>query len=202
MRAGSLKLRGMKSFSGTPEALEVGERVFLRAPALGDYEEFYALMTASRSLHRGFVAAPVEPAQFTSLVERCRQPNFESFFVCLKEGGALVGVFNLSEIVRGIFQSAYMGYYAGEPFAGRGLMTEAMQLVLRHTFDELKLHRVEANIQPRNTASLALARRAGFTREGYSRRYLKIDGRWRDHERWAILAEDWRAQKAKVKKTV
>ena len=68
-----------------------------------------------------------------------------------------------------------------------------MQLVLRHAFQTLRLHRVEANIQPGNHASITLARRAGFHREGYSPRYLKIGGRWRDHERWALLAEDWKA---------
>jgi ribosomal-protein-alanine N-acetyltransferase len=74
-------------------------------------------------------------------------------------------------------------------------MTEALQLMMRHAFDDLQLHRLEANIQPGNVASLALVKRAGFGREGYSRRYLKIGGRWRDHERWAILAEDWKPRR-------
>ena len=73
-------------------------------------------------------------------------------------------------------------------------MTEALKLVLRYAFKDLKLHRLEANIQPGNMASVALVKRAGFVREGYSRRYLKICGRWRDHERWAILAEDWKSK--------
>ena len=89
-----------------------------------------------------------------------------------------------------------MGYYIGAPFAGRGYMTEAIRLMLRYAFRDLKLHRIEANIQPENVASIALVRRAGFRREGYSPRYLKISGRWRDHERWAILAEDWKAKRA------
>ena len=109
------------------------------------------------------------------------------------EDGAIVGSLALSQIFRGNFQSAYLGYQIAEPFAGRGYMTEALQLALRYAFRELDLHRVEANIQPENKASLALVRRAGFVREGYSRRYLKIGGRWRDHERWALLREEWRA---------
>jgi len=73
-------------------------------------------------------------------------------------------------------------------------MTEAIALMLRYAFADLRLHRIEANIQPGNVASIALVKRAGFVKEGFSRRYLKIGGRWRDHERWAILAEDWRAR--------
>lgn len=92
------------------------------------------------------------------------------------------------------FRSAYLGYYVGARFSNQRFMTEALQLVLRYAFQRLKLHRLEANIQPGNQASISLVRRAGFVREGFSRKYLKIDGRWRDHERWAILAEDWRQQ--------
>src|SRR5207237_4260491 len=89
-------------------------------------------------------------------------------------------------------QSAYLGYAVGKSFARQGYMREGIELVLRHAFLNLRLHRVEANIQPGNKASISLAQSAGFRREGFSPRYLKIGGRWRDHERWAILADDWR----------
>ena len=98
---------------------------------------------------------------------------------------------NGRQIVRVRLQSAYVGYYAFTPHAGRGYMTEGLTLALRRAFGPLRLHRVEANIQPGNEPSRALARRLGFRREGFSPRYLKIGGRWRDHERWALLAEDW-----------
>jgi len=88
----------------------------------------------------------------------------------------------------------YLGYYVGAEYAGRGYIKEAIELVLKYAFESLRLHRLEANIQPGNLASIAIVKRAGFVREGYSRRYLKICGRWRDHERWAIIAEDWRAK--------
>jgi len=110
----------------------------------------------------------------------------------LKVSRELVGVINVSEIVHGAFRSAYLGYHAFVPHAGRGYMTEGLGLALRWAFGELRLHRVEANIQPGNRASRRLVRRLGFQREGFSRRYLKVAGRWRDHERWALLAEDWR----------
>lgn len=180
--------------SGRGGFIRAGARVLIRAPRAGDRDEFLSLTRASASFHRRWAAPPVTPDEFDGYLERCRRVNFVGMLACRREDGRIVGVFNLSEIVRGGFQSAYLGYYVGALDAGRGYMTEALQLVLAHSFDMLKLHRVEANIQPDNVASIALARRAGFAREGFSRRYLKIAGRWRDHERWALLAEDWRGR--------
>ena len=112
-------------------------------------------------------------------------------YVAVKDDADLVGCINLSEIVRGAFQSAYLGFYAFEPFAGQGLMREAIQLVLVEAFTTLSLHRLEANIQPANERSKRLVESLGFRREGFSPRYLKINGQWRDHERYAITAEEW-----------
>jgi len=103
-----------------------------------------------------------------------------------------MGAIELSQIVGGKFRSAYLGYQIGVPFARQGYMREALATVLTFVFGRYRLHRVEANIQPHNLRSLRLVRSLGFHREGYSRRYLKIGGRWRDHERWALLVEDWR----------
>jgi [ribosomal protein S5]-alanine N-acetyltransferase len=104
----------------------------------------------------------------------------------------MVGVVNLNNLIRGAFHNAFLGYYGFVPYSGEGLMHEGMLLVLNHAFRKLKLHRLEANIQPGNHASIALVQKCGFVREGFARRYLKIGGRWRDHERWAILSEDFR----------
>jgi ribosomal-protein-alanine N-acetyltransferase len=106
--------------------------------------------------------------------------------------GDLAGVINISEIVRGAFNSGYLGHYAFVPHAKRGHMRHGLQAVLQKAFRLHRLHRLEANIQPGNTASRRLVRRLGFRREGYSRRYLEVLGRWRDHERWAITAEEWK----------
>ena len=100
-----------------------------------------------------------------------------------------MGFINISNIVRGFFQSAYLGYYAFAGHERQGLMRAALGLTVRTAFTALKLHRLEANIQPGNVASIALVRSCGFCQEGYSPRYLKIRGRWRDHERWAIVAD-------------
>lgn len=110
----------------------------------------------------------------------------------LRATGEIVGVINLNNVVRGYFQNAAAGYYAFAPHAGKGLMREGMLLVLKHAFRKLKLHRVEANIQPDNLRSIALVKSCGFVREGFSRRLVKVCGRWRDHELWAIRAEGLR----------
>jgi ribosomal-protein-alanine N-acetyltransferase len=174
-------------------ALIFGKRVFLRTPRRGDLQESIALNRASLRLHRGLVYPATQAAEFVTFLKRCRRADSVCCFVCRVEDGAIVGSINLSQIYGGAFRSAYLGYYVGEQFAGQGYMTDALQLMLRYAFEDLQLHRLEANIQPGNIASLALVKRAGFACEGYSRRYLKIGGRWRDHERWAILAEDWKA---------
>ena len=104
--------------------------------------------------------------------------------------GRVVGVVNLNEIVAGVFQSAYLGCYGMAALAGCGLMTEAVRLAAAHAFEVLGLHRLEANIQLGNLRSIALVKRLGFRLEGFSPRYLNIGGEWRDHERWALLADD------------
>ena len=188
-------MRGARLPFGTRAAgVSQHGRVFLRPPARGDREEFVALMRASRSFHRPWATAPTDDERFTAYLADARRPDFEAMLVCRLEDGAIVGFFNLSQIARGSLQSAYLGYAVGKRYARHGYMREALELVLRNAFDNLRLHRIEANIQPDNQASIALARGAGFRREGFSPRYLKISGRWRDHERWAILAEDWRAR--------
>lgn len=172
--------------------LVAGDWVYLRAPSVDDTDEFLEMNRRSLSFYRSVGRPMLDRQRFEAYVARCDQPNFVGLFVCRRTDDALVGCVNLSDLIRGQFHSAYMGYQVFAPYARQGYMTAAMPLVLRRIFTSLKLHRVEANIQPTNTASLALARRAGFEREGYSPRYLKIGGRWRDHERWAITRERFR----------
>jgi len=178
-----------RSFRST--VIEQGPRAYLRVPRPTDKDEFLALANASRDLHRPWVNAPETSREFAAYLSRCQSSTERCFLVCRRDDDALAGVYNLSQIARGFFESAYLGYYAFAPAAGQGLMAEGLDLVLRHTFRKLKLHRVEANIQPGNERSKRLVERAGFRYEGYSPRYLKIGGRWRDHERWAITREDW-----------
>ena len=138
----------------------------------------------SRHHHAPWVAPFTDAAGFEAWFAGGGDGRRVSLVARHGSSGGVVGVINISEIVRGGFQSAYLGYYGMAAYAGRGLMTEAMRLAVRYAFDELGLHRVEANIQPENLASIALVRRAGFRKEGVSPRA------WRDHERWALLADE------------
>jgi [ribosomal protein S5]-alanine N-acetyltransferase len=167
-------------------------RVTIRPPTRGDGPAFLAAAHRSRSLHYPWVSPPATTKAFASYVERAGSESHRGFLVIHRDTGDLVGVINLNNLIRGAFHNAFLGYYSFLPHAGRGLMCEGMQLVLRHAFGKLKLHRLEANIQPGNRASIALVRKCGFIREGFSPRYLKILGRWKDHERWVISSEDFR----------
>jgi [ribosomal protein S5]-alanine N-acetyltransferase len=167
-------------------------RVQLKKPSARDEPRFLEAARRSRGFLRQWAPPPCTSTAYRAYIQRLRKPTHEGRFVVLRASGELVGVINVSEIVRGAFHSAYLGYYALVPHAGHGLMTEGLALALRWVFGTLGLHRVEANIQPGNEASRDLVRRLGFRREGFSPRYLKIAGRWRDHERWALVAEDWR----------
>ena len=161
----------------------------LRPPTEKDQGALLRMVKASRALHEPWVAPPDTPAKFRNYLAGRQLETHQGFF--LTKGEEVVGVFNVNEIVRGNFQSAYLGYYGSAACSGKGYMIEGMRGLLRHLFGKEKLHRVEANIQPGNTASIRLVKKCGFRLEGFSPRYLKIRGRWRDHERWAVTKEDW-----------
>jgi ribosomal-protein-alanine N-acetyltransferase len=173
-----------------------GARVALRLLERSDRDAFLALAHESRELHRPWTYPPERPEQFDELYSRSRRDDFVCLVAVLPDTTELIGVFTISQIFRGAFQSAYLGYYANQRHAGRGYMREALEQVLDHAFGALELHRIEANIQPGNQPSIALARGAGFRLEGFSPRYLLIGGQWRDHERYALTAEEWAAQKS------
>jgi ribosomal-protein-alanine N-acetyltransferase len=168
---------------------EGASRVILRELIPADQDEFLGLARTSTGLHHPWYTLPTKPEAFEAYLARLSRPGTEGRLVCLREGGAMAGVIIVDSIIRGRFQSASLSYAAFAPAAGRGYMSEGLGLVLRYAFGDLRLHRLEANIQPANRASLALVRRQGFRKEGYSPDMLFIDGAWRDHERWAITRE-------------
>jgi ribosomal-protein-alanine N-acetyltransferase len=168
----------------------VGQRVGIRRPRAEDCDEFVSLMRASVALHDPWVDFPKTRETYYAYLRGRQSQTDDGFLICDRASGRIAGVINLNCIVRGFFHSAYLGYCVGSPFARQGYMTEGIKAVTRYAFTEMGLHRVEANIQPNNGASIALVKRCGFRLEGFSPRYLKIAGAWRDHERWALLADE------------
>ena len=166
-------------------------RVFIRKPADADWKELLSLHQKSRDFHFPWVSPALNKEGCKAYINRCKNDDFEGLLICRSIDKHIVGVVNLSQIFFRAFQNAYLGYYAHVDFAGQGLMREGVCLGINYAFHTLSLHRIEANIQPENTASIGFIKRIGFTKEGFSRRYLYIQGEWRDHERWALTVEDW-----------
>ena len=170
-------------------------RVELSTPTPDDEAEFIAAMAASKDAHRPWLFPPITPEAYRDYLGRLIEDRKHGFLARRTEDGALVGWLNVSDIVRGALQGDNVSYGGVAAYRGRGYMSEALALVLHEAFETLDLHRLEANIQPGNAGSLALARRAGFQLEGFSPGFLKIDGDWRDHERWALRKEAWLARR-------
>jgi ribosomal-protein-alanine N-acetyltransferase len=181
-----------------------GRGVWLRPPQLSDYAAWAELRTESRA-H----LVPWEPAwprdDLTKSAYRRRLKHYQreacddlgyAFLAFETEGDRLIGGLTLSNVRRGVTQSAMLGYWLGGAFVGRGYMTAAVRAALPYAFETLRLHRVEAAVQPVNARSAGVLMRVGFTEEGLARRYLKINGQWQDHRLFAILAEDWMTREA------
>jgi [ribosomal protein S5]-alanine N-acetyltransferase len=161
--------------------------IAIRPVAASDEQTFVLAARRSRLLHRPWTTAPCDEEAFARYLARFDAKNNFGFVVVLARSGELAGAINLTNVVHGVFQSGYLGYFAFKGHEGCGYMKRGLPLVVRYAFRQLRLHRVEANIQPGNVASIALVRACGFSKEGYSPKYLKIGGRWCDHERWAFV---------------
>jgi ribosomal-protein-alanine N-acetyltransferase len=182
-----------------------GDRVTLRMPMAGDYREWAALRAESRSF-----LEPWEPRWSTDELERSAwrqrlgryQEDFASgsavvFFIFENAAATLIGGITLGNIRHGVSQTGQIGYWIGERHAGRGFMLEALDLLADYAFDVLRLHRIEAACIPGNKRSIRVLEKAGFTREGLLRSYLKINGGWQDHYLYALIAGDRRGAGAK-----
>ncbi|GAA2625069.1 MULTISPECIES: GNAT family N-acetyltransferase [Streptomyces] len=170
--------------------LTMPSRVELRPLTLADQDEFCALVRASSELYRSRMQLPTTAEEFQAWMRRFDDGVNRGFLIRVRETGVAAGMVNINSIIRGRYQGASLGYAAFAPSAGRGYMTEGIAAAIQHGFTDLRLHRLEANIQPANKASLAVVQRLGFRYEGLSPAYLYIDGEWRDHERWAVTAPD------------
>jgi [ribosomal protein S5]-alanine N-acetyltransferase len=173
-------------------------RVMLRAPVLGDYAQWTRLREESRSF-----LAPWEPVwppdDLTKVAFRRRIRRYQRdirkgigfpFLLFSPEGETLYGGLSLAHIQRGVTQSAVLGYWMGERHAGKGLMTAAVRAVVEFAFETQHLNRIEAACLPHNAASIRLLEKVGFTREGYARKYLCIEGRWQDHILYGLVRGD------------
>lgn len=174
-----------------------GEGVYLRPPEMRDFEAWAGLRERSRAF-----LIPWEPtwpgddltrASFRRRLRRHHQ-EMESdeayaFFV-FRDDDILLGGLTLGQVKRGVVQAATLGYWIGAPYAGKGFMSRAVRAALGFAFTNLRLHRVEATCLPHNEASIRLLERIGFTREGFARAYLRINGLWQDHLLYAVLDTD------------
>ncbi|MBH5337728.1 GNAT family N-acetyltransferase [Streptomyces pactum] len=169
--------------------LAVAARAAIRRVERRDGAELIRRARDSVALHRPWLFPPLTEDAFARHFALLQQPDREGFVVCVPGTGEIAGFVNINNIVRHGFQCGAVGYGAYAPHAGRGHMSDGFGLVLRYAFGPLGLHRLEANIQPGNDASIGLVQRHGFRLEGFSPDFLFIDGAWRDHERWAITAD-------------
>lgn len=185
------------SFS-EPLPLVEGEGVYLRAPQMADFPEWAALREASRAF-----LSPWEPTwphddltrsafrrRLKRYAEDLRSDQAYPFFLFSKEDNVLVGGLTLANIRRGVAQAGSLGYWMGERYAGRGHMAAAVTALIPFSFGTLRLHRLEAACIPTNVASIRLLEKTGFTREGFAREYLCINGTWQDHLLYALLKDD------------
>ncbi|MCZ0982801.1 GNAT family N-acetyltransferase [Streptomyces diastatochromogenes] len=167
---------------------KTSSRVELHPLTPSDQDEFCGLVRASAALHGPWMQLPTTAEEFHTWMRRFDDGTNLGFLIRVRETGEAAGTVNINSIIRGRYQGASLGYAAFAPSAGRGYMTEGIAATLQYAFTDLRLHRLEASIQPGNEPSLALVRRLGFRYEGLSPAYLYIDGDWRDHERWSVTA--------------
>jgi ribosomal-protein-alanine N-acetyltransferase len=173
--------------------------VYIRPLTANDAPAMLDLRVRNQAFLQPF--EPIRPASFFTLEGQREQlasaerdfaaGTAYAFGVFLREGDELIGRVNLTNIVRGAWQNATIGYFLDQSCGGRGCMTQAVRQVLDFAFAKAELHRVQAAVMPRNTASIRVLEKTGFRREGLSLRYLQINGVWEDHLIFAITREEW-----------
>lgn len=160
--------------------------LYLRSPTKNDEAVIRDCYKRSITIHQPWTFEPKDYSVYLAQTER--------FFLCLEDTHEIVGTFNISNIVKGYFHSAYLGYEVFHPHQNKGYMSQGLKLLLQHSFSVINLHRLEANVQPENIHSIKLLSSGGFVKEGYSKNYLNVGNRgWRNHERWAIVNDSWQS---------
>lgn len=173
--------------------------MYLRHPVRRDKKEFLEVRDRSRTFLAPWEPTPIgaedpfTPGAFDRFHASARTETSRRFLICAIDDGRIVGQVGLGGIIRGAFQSCYIGYWIAANEVRKGYGGEAVKLAVSYAFSTLGLHRVEANIIPANEASKSLIRRLGFRHEGTAKSYLRIAGRWQDHDHWAVTKEEWGA---------
>ena len=175
-----------------------GDGLYLRASEMRDYIEWAELREKSRSFLTPWEPLwPIDDLTRASFRYRVRRHAEEmardeaySFFIFREEDDALMGGLSFGHVRRGVSQAATLGYWMGEPYAGKGHMTRAARAACAYAFEKHGFHRIEAACLPTNEPSKRLLERVGFKQEGYARSYLNINGQWRDHLLYALLETD------------
>ncbi len=198
----ALDLLRLQRFFGTapPPFRFVARRVMLRAPERQDWQQWAELRAASKTF-----LVPWEPSWSDDALSRAafrrrlaryalewHSDQGYTFLLFRAEEDILLGGISLTNVRRGVAETASIGYWIGEKFARQGYMTEGLGLALKFAFERLRLHRIEAACLPHNAASRGVLMKAGFREEGYAREYLCIDGKWQDHVLFGLLASEWR----------
>ena len=189
-------LGGLGRFDTSPEVH--GRKTRLRAPIAADFDAWATIRAESRAFLTPWeptwphddLTRPAFRRRLRRYARDARDDRAYPFFIFENATGALVGGLTLSNVRRGVAQTCSLGYWAGERYAGRGLISDAVRTILPFCFGSLGLHRVEAACLESNMPSRRVLGAAGFQHEGLARRYLRIDGQWRDHLLFAVLDED------------
>ena len=155
--------------------------IIIRTPGMNDFNEFYELFSKPGNGPAPFVQPPLTENNFARYIESLDNIRKIGFFICFSDTKKIIGVVNIREIIKGYFRSAFLGFYLAKEFEGKGLMYAGLSEVMKYAFDTIDLHRLEANIQPDNIRSKSLVKKLGFKYEGFSEKYLKINGEWKDH---------------------
>jgi [ribosomal protein S5]-alanine N-acetyltransferase len=179
----------MKTITEPAVMVNQGTRLHLRRASMDDQHEFTELAAASKNFHEPWIYAPATATEFAQYMRYYSREDAEFLLLCRRESGVIAGFVTISDMVGAPYWRAVVGYGVFAPSRRRGYMLEGLKLAVQFVFEHLGLHRLEADIQPANEASVAFIRRAGFRYEGFSPGFIQIGGRWHDHERWAITAD-------------
>lgn len=182
------------------QSLEVNAKlssknIYIRQLTIEDAEDLVSLQLDNREFFSQFAMERTDDfytlenqqKRIQMLVENAKQDLDYYFGIFTMDDDQLIGTINLFAVMRGSIQSAWLGYFLDEKHNGKGYTTEAVRLIVKYAFDELKLHRVEAGVMPHNIGSIRVLEKAGFEKEGLARKNVKINGKWEDHQQMAIV---------------